>query len=146
MGVVRKEVLDWLNSAEDDFETAEVLFKQGVYYACAFYCQQSAEKALKAVYVHKLKKNTAYHNLVRLAEELAVPSSIISACRKLNPHYVQSRYPDAANAIPKEVYDEETAEALLGNAKEVFEARGFCSRKRLGGSQGVFEWSEKTIG
>ncbi|MBU2099713.1 HEPN domain-containing protein, partial [Candidatus Micrarchaeota archaeon] len=46
---------------------------------------------------------------------------IFSACKKLNPHYIQTRYPDAANAIPKDAYDEEIAEELIEKAKEVFE-------------------------
>ena len=41
--------------------------------------------------------------------------------KKLNPHYVQLRYPDAANAIPKDAYDDEIAEELLEEAKKVFE-------------------------
>ncbi|MBI5553779.1 MAG: HEPN domain-containing protein [Candidatus Diapherotrites archaeon] len=118
---MRKEVFDWLNAAEDDLQTAQTLFSQEIHYACAFYCQQSAEKALKAVYILKQRKSTPVHNLVAIARELGVPEEILSACRKLNPHYIQTRYPDAANAIPKDAYDEEIAEELLENAREVFE-------------------------
>jgi HEPN domain-containing protein len=32
-----------------------------------------------------------------------------------------SRYPDAANAIPYEIYDEETARAKVGAAAQVIE-------------------------
>ena len=118
---MRKEVLDWLNSAEDDLETAEVLFKQEIFYACAFYCQQSSEKALKALFIHKFKKGTQLHNLIGLAKELGVPQEILSSTKRLNPHYVQTRYPDVANAIPKDAYDDEIAQELIEEAKKVFE-------------------------
>lgn len=118
---MRKDVLDWLNSAEDDFETAKILFSKEVFYACAFYCQQSAEKALKAAYIANQKKASPTHNIISLAEELNAPEKIVSACKRLNPHYIQTRYPDAANAIPKDSYDEEIAEDLLENAKDVIE-------------------------
>ena len=118
---MRKEVMDWLNSAEDDLETAEVLLKQSVFYACAFYCQQSAEKALKALFIHRFRKGTALHNLIGLANELDVPAEILSSSKRLNPHYIQTRYPDVANAIPKDAYDDEIAGELLEEAKKVFE-------------------------
>ncbi len=118
---MRKEVMDWLNSAEDDLETAETLFRQEIFYACAFYCQQGSEKALKALFIHKFKKGTQLHNLIGLARELGVPQEILSSTKRLNPHYVQTRYPDVANAIPKEAYDEEIAQELLEEAKKVFE-------------------------
>jgi len=125
---MRKEVFDWFNSAEDDLETAEVLFEQEIFYACAFYCQQSSEKALKALFIYKFKKGTLLHNLIGLAKELGVPQEILSSTKRLNPHYVQTRYPDVANAIPKDAYDREIAQELIEEAKK------------------VFEWAEKQIG
>ncbi|MBI5884776.1 HEPN domain-containing protein [archaeon] len=119
--MVRKEVLDWLNSAEDDLNTAETLYREKIYYASAFYCQQAAEKALKAAFINEFKKSIQSHNLVEISRELKAPEEIISACRKLNPHYVQTRYPEAANAIPADVYDDEIVEELLEEAKKVFE-------------------------
>jgi HEPN domain-containing protein len=118
---MRKEIFDWLNAAEDDLETARILFSQGIYYACAFYCQQSAEKVLKAIHILIKKKGSSSHNLIFIAREIGAPEEIVSACRKLNSHYIQSRCPDAANAIPKDSYDEETAEELLEKSRDVFE-------------------------
>lgn len=85
---MRKEVFDWLNAAEDDLNTAETLFSQKIFYACAFYCQQSAEKALKSVYILKMKKLVPLHNIIGLARELNSGDEILSACKKLNPHYI----------------------------------------------------------
>lgn len=113
--------MDWLNAAEDDLQTARILFEQKVYYASAFYCQQAAEKALKAVYINRIKKANISHNLISTAMELKTPQQILSACKRLNPHYIQSRYPDAGNAVPKEAYEAGTVEELLKKAEEVFE-------------------------
>jgi len=94
--------------------------EQGVYYASAFYAQQAAEKSLKAVYITQFKKMSVKHNIVSLSEEFGAPPEIRKACRKLNPHYVQARYPDAANAIPAEACDDEMAQELLEESRKVF--------------------------
>jgi len=39
----------------------------------------------------------------------------------LNPDYTVSRYPNAANGIPDELYDRETALSKIGAAEEVIE-------------------------
>lgn len=41
------------------------------------------------------------------------------ALRVLNPEYVASRYPNAANGIPAENYDRLKAEGLLSAAEKV---------------------------
>ena|SRR3989344_4887111 len=116
---VRKEVIDWFSQAEEDLTTAEILFKAERFYACAFYCQQAVEKALKALYLKQFRKNTPSHNLVELARELKAEEAILKACRLINPHYAVSRYPDAANAVPADVYTESSAENLLEEARRV---------------------------
>ncbi|MFH1391932.1 MAG: HEPN domain-containing protein [Candidatus Diapherotrites archaeon] len=118
---MRKEIFDWLNAAEDDLHTSEVLLKQGIFYASAFYSQQAAEKALKGIFILKFKKAAIQHNIIGLARDIEAPTEIVSACKKLNPHYIQSRYPDAANALPAESYDEDISEELLEEAKKVFD-------------------------
>lgn len=116
---MRKEVLDWLNSAGDDLKTARTLLENMVFYASAFYSQQAAEKALKAVHIHKLKKISTLHNIVEISREVGAPQEIVDSCRRLNPHYVQSRYPDAANAIPADVYDKKIADDLIEKSGKV---------------------------
>ena len=39
----------WLAESKTDLETAQLLFNEKHYNACAFYCQQSGEKAFKAL-------------------------------------------------------------------------------------------------
>lgn len=57
--------------------------------------QQSAEKALKAVCMHKNIGLIKVHDLTILARKVNAPSRIIEECGLLNPFYTASRYPDA---------------------------------------------------
>ncbi|MDR7551298.1 MAG: HEPN domain-containing protein, partial [Armatimonadota bacterium] len=57
--------------------------------------------------------------LVELGRVLAVPEEVLSDLRLLNPEYATSRYPDAANGVPAENYDERRATALLQAAERV---------------------------
>jgi len=50
---MRKEVEQWWKQAKRDLTTAKNCKNSGDYYACAFFCQQSVEKALKALYIEK---------------------------------------------------------------------------------------------
>ncbi len=118
---MREEVLEWLRAAEDDLVDAEVLLRAGRYAAAAFHAHQAAEKALKAAIIALRRElPPRIHNLVRLAEILGIDDpEILEAVRRLNPHYRVSRYPDAANGIPSEVYSENIASELLMLAKRV---------------------------
>ena len=66
------------------------------------------------------------HELLEIAEvirrELGVETSeIISDLRELTVHYTISRYPNAANAVPYELYDEAKARDLIERARRVVE-------------------------
>jgi HEPN domain-containing protein len=43
------EATRWRGQAIEDLETAQILFDSQRYGPCAFFCQQAAEKLLKAV-------------------------------------------------------------------------------------------------
>lgn len=119
---MREEAKAWWSQGEHDLHAARRLFEGGIFYACAFLCHQAAEKWLKAVYIElhrELPPKT--HNLVELGKLLNVPESVMHELRLLNPEYVASRYPDAANGIPAENYDRPKAERLLAGAERVRE-------------------------
>ena len=95
-------------------------FALGDYYACAFFCQQSVEKGLKALYIAKRRISPGTtHSLIYLATETDVPSKFHTFLRQLTPEFVTTRYPDAAYGTPYELYDEEIANELLEKSKEV---------------------------
>jgi HEPN domain-containing protein len=56
---------------------------------------------------------------VQLGAGLDAPDEVRAALRRLNPEYVVSRHPDAANGVPAENYDRERAAELLALAERV---------------------------
>jgi len=67
--------------------------------------------------------------LLRLSNELGIEDEgIIDAVLDLNPEYIVTRYPDAANEVPANIYNERMAIEHLEKAKKVIE---FC-RQKLG--------------
>jgi len=107
---MRREAEYWLRQSKADLKTAEDCLKDGNYYATAFFCQQAAEKALKGLYI--IRKNEyppRTHNLLELSMELSLPDEILKVARELTPEFVISRYPDAIDGIPAELYDEDKA-------------------------------------
>jgi HEPN domain-containing protein len=119
------EYQKWLVQAIRDLRSAENSLGSGDYYACAFWAQQAAEKALKALLIARGKVSRS-HDLIELGyvirDELNLDvSRIMDNLRELTTHYITTRYPDAANGIPYEVYTESKARRALELAKEVVE-------------------------
>lgn len=95
---MNKKVSTWLDLAENDLEFAEQILanQQRPYFACN-QCHQAMEKILKAVIQLKTGGTPPrIHNLVRLAEQAALPFSDkqMAFLFTLNPHYIGTRYPD----------------------------------------------------
>ena len=88
----------WLDQARADLKTARDCLEDGNYYACAFFSQQSAEKALKGFLYSRGYRALITHSVVELLEE----SSRLSVDFKrfseegveLDRHYIGSRYPN----------------------------------------------------
>ncbi len=115
----------WLLEARADLQTAEILFQAGRYNACAFYSQQAAEKALKALLFarHEVAWGHSTLELLWKVETLGEPDvteDLRQAVRKLDLHYIPSRYPNAFPAgIPSEHYDENMGQEALEWARLV---------------------------
>ena len=90
-----KESILWFKKSKQDFDTAKYNLKGKKTDAGLFFLQQSAEKALKAVYIEKFKSLIKVHDLVLLAKKVEAPEKIIGFCREITPAYQYTRYPDA---------------------------------------------------
>ncbi|MDD1764262.1 MAG: HEPN domain-containing protein, partial [Methanobacteriaceae archaeon] len=85
-----------------------------------FMSQQAAEKALKALYIYKIRDSPGKtHSLLRLGKDVGIPSYSYHGLRKLNPDFILTRYPDVADGVPYELYDYEIAQDKLQIAEEV---------------------------
>jgi AbiV family abortive infection protein len=63
----------WLTASKEDFESAEILFKNKKYHHALFFCHLSIEKMLKAIIVKSTKTAPPLiHDLIRLAERAAL--------------------------------------------------------------------------
>ena len=91
---MQEEVLKWWKLAERDLDTAEYNFRGNKYYAAAFFCQQAAEKALKALDLKKSGKIIRTHDLLFLCNRINAPESITEKCIRITPVYTESRYAD----------------------------------------------------
>ncbi|MDK2373025.1 MAG: HEPN domain-containing protein [Candidatus Korarchaeota archaeon] len=105
----------------EDLKTAKVLLEAGRYYASVFFSHQAAEKFLKAAYIElKRELYPKTHNLVELGKALGM-EDLMENLMELNPEYSVTRYPDAANGIPAEMYNENIARKHIRTAERVME-------------------------
>ena len=118
---MKEEVKRWWAQSEADFKSARNNFSHGDYYVASLLCQQAVEKALKALYLKKFNELKKIHNLVILAKDLKLPKELISKCDKLNPIYINTRYPDASGDLPYEKYNEDKSQDDLKTAGDILQ-------------------------
>ena len=119
---MRREIDRLLRQADRDLENARKNLGIEAYEVAAFPAQQSVEKYLKGVWVLvKTEAAPHTHSLTELGDGLGVPADLRRHLADLTADYTVSRYPDAANAVPYEIYDEPTAREKVERATEVIE-------------------------
>lgn len=92
---MKRETAPWWRQAEADLETARVTFDAGRYYAASWFCQQAAEKGLKALFIERNGPDIPkIHDLESLGEEVAAPEAVDQDLSAINPVFSQVRYPD----------------------------------------------------
>lgn len=105
--------------------------KQGYHDACAYYCEQSVEKHLKALYTALCRDAAPKTNqLLGLARKVGVDEGLCDDLHLLELDYMATRYPDVVYGDGADGYDEETSAQRLGVAAQVAE----WVRARLGPS------------
>lgn len=113
---MKEEVKRWWEYSKSDIKTAKYLFKGKKYKDTSFYCQQSVEKALKALFLKKHQKVIKVHDLVKLAKELNLSEELIKDSERLTVVYVDTRYPDIGTrqyTKSETLEDLKTAERIL---------------------------------
>ena len=87
----------WMEQARYDLETARAMLASGRYLYVLFCCQQSVEKALKALIIRRSGElPPRIHNLPRLAQaaEIDMEAARMDFLAQLSAYYVQTRYPE----------------------------------------------------
>lgn len=119
---MRKEVKNWLDSAQYGLETAEYMFNTGRYIYTIFMCHLAIEKILKAKVEEITAKTPPYtHNLVYLVKsaELSPPEEMNRFLGELSNLSIVTRYPKDFQKILKAFTKERTGD-FLEKTKEVF--------------------------
>jgi len=115
----------WMNEANNTFKSAIVDKENGFYNWCCFKCHQAAEFAIKAL-LYGLGSTPFGNSLTKMVNDLKNQkmnvSLILTSCKKLDLHYIPSRYPNAhPTGSPFEYHDENIAEDALENAKKILD-------------------------
>lgn len=82
----------WWAIAEREIQAAECLGQAGLYAEACFWCQQSVEKALKALLIFQGKEFSKNHSLIALAKQAGVLSRLKEWIVDLDADYAATRY------------------------------------------------------
>lgn len=109
----------WLRTAEEDLRAVQVLFEAGIYAQACFLAQQSAEKAVKALW-YAVDSDPWGHSIQRLVmdfprrAELPELESWIELGALLDKFYIPTRYPNGLpDLTPGQVYGPDDAQRGL---------------------------------
>ncbi len=94
----------------------------GRYLYVTFMCQQSVEKMLKAIYVHKKNEiPPRTHNLLYLVDAMQIPMMDANKglLAELNQFYLEGRYPGQINELARAM-DKNKASDYLDKTREVW--------------------------
>lgn len=124
---------DWWNQALCDLKHARNSLQLGDLEWAAFAAQQGAEKAVKAL-ILSLGGEPWGHSLYKLLQglpaEVTPPQDILDSGKRLDKHYIPSRYPNGfAQGYPAELYSVEEVEGAIRDGEKILE---FC-RSRIPG-------------
>lgn len=94
---INKQIEYWKNSAQSNFETAEILFGAGKYIECMFFCHLTIEKFLKALVVkHTHEIPPKSHDLFYLSKtgKIDLTEEQSKFMQILLKYQLEGRYPE----------------------------------------------------
>ena len=120
-----KEVEQWLVKSQRGLSAARVLFQSQLFDITVYYCQQCAEKALKAYLAYQQESLQRTHNLITFLEwciqfEPSFEMLRVSA-ESLTPYATEFRYPGDIIEPEKDDVEEalEMAELVLSTVSQI---------------------------
>ncbi len=116
---------DWLAQAERDLQHARHSRDAGDYEWACFAAQQAAEKAVKAALL-ALGGEGWGHSVTRLLADLAqrqtVATDLLDAARRLDKHYLPTRYPNSfPSGAPRDYYTAQEAQQAIVDAAAIYD-------------------------
>lgn len=121
---------DWFEQAKCDLQHAKNSLEDGDYSWACFAAQQSAGKAVKALYM-KYNSIAWGHSvselLENLPEKIRPQKELVEEAKILDKYYIPTRYPNAHPAGPAfKFYTEQEAKQAIKICEEVI---NFCASK-----------------
>ncbi|MGH7699540.1 MAG: HEPN domain-containing protein [Gemmatimonadales bacterium] len=121
---------DWLTQGRRDLELARHASAGGFHEWACFAAQQAGEKAVKAL-VAALGGEARGHSIVGMASALPpqtrFPDELLDAARRLDRHYIPTRYPNGFDrGAPRDYFTVQDATQAITDAQHVIE---FCARR-----------------
>lgn len=100
---MKNETRKWLEYADENLRSAQILMDSGLYNPCLQNLQQGVEKWMKAVLVELSGKFIKTHSIAKLKHELEEIGTLFDItddeCDLLDTIYLPSKYP-VVSAIP----------------------------------------------
>jgi HEPN domain-containing protein len=124
---VQEKFTYWLEHAQYDLDSAEVMYRGGRWLYVVFMCQQAVEKLGKGLYLLYIDDNVPrihdISNLVRRFED-KLPKTITEErynfLDQLTHFYLNDRYPEYQQNI-NALINEQFAKAILDKTRETFQ-------------------------
>ncbi|HLB47506.1 MAG TPA: HEPN domain-containing protein [Anaerolineales bacterium] len=122
-----------MRQAARDLEHAVRALESTHYEWACFAAQQSAEKAVKALFL-RANRIAWGHSVAALLQQLPLPwqpdESLVNAGKELDKHYIPPRYPNSyPEGAPYEYYTRAEAERAIGHTRDIL---AFCERLLAG--------------
>lgn len=117
---IQKQIDYWINGAEDDIITANLLIQEKRNLHGLFFCHLVIEKAIKAHFVKKTREVAPRsHNLVYLSENagLEFDDETQIFIGILMKYQLQGRYPDYSPVLP----EQKNIDEYFRKTKELFQ-------------------------
>ena len=122
MAKEKEEFEKWLEQAEADMSGAKYNFDGEKYYIAAFLCEQTIEKALKALMIKEGQGLIKTHDLFLLSRKVGLPESFSSDLNDISGAYIDSRYCSSlGGCIPSEIFDDAQVKKFINTAEEILE-------------------------
>ena len=120
---MKKEIRNWLDSAQYDLETAEHMYNTGRYIYTIFMCHLAVEKLLKAKIEEVSEKippkNHNLRYLIKLST-LELPEEMFVFVSKLSDVSIPTRYPEDFGELLNN-YNKGATRSYLAKTTEVYQ-------------------------
>ena len=119
---LEEKVNEWLFITDEDLEVAQLCYRNEKYLHCAYFCQQTVEKAIKGRIAANDEIPYPIHDLAALAEDAEIWEALSTEqrlfLRALTTYAIGARYPERKRKLLS-ICNKEEAKKILKSSKEM---------------------------